>query len=310
MRIAMLGSGGIGGYFGGRLAAAGNDVTFIARGSHLEAIRTNGLRILSPELGDAVVRPANATDDPGEVGTVDCVVLGVKLWDTDEAARAMLPMLGSCTSVLSLQNGVECDEILAPVVGRGRLIGGVAFIGSAIEAPGTIRHVGTMQRIVMGEMSGEVTPRVQALHDTLRDAGIDAEVSDDIERTIWEKFVFLVGLSSATALMRCSIGPVRDEPEGREFLLNVMRETVAVGRAKGVALSEDYAADRLAFADGLPAEMTSSMQHDLERGNRLELPWLAGAVTRLGRETGVPTPVCQTVYAALRPFAAGAPATA
>ena len=303
MRIAMMGSGGIGGYFGGRMAAAGADITFIARGRHLDAIRQSGIKIDSAELGDAVIHPAQATDNPADVGPVDCVIMGVKLWDTKETGRAITPMLGPDTAVLSLQNGVDGDDILAPIVGRERLIGGVAFIASSISELGTIKHVGTMQRIVMGEPEGGSSERVAALHKIMKAGGINAEISDDVERTIWEKFVFLVGMSSTTTLMNSEIGPIRSDPEGREFLHNVFREVTAVGRARGVELPEDFGDTRLDFADGVPAEMTTSMHHDLKAGNRLELPWLAGAVVRMGREAGVPTPVCQTVYAALLPKA-------
>jgi 2-dehydropantoate 2-reductase len=305
MKVAMMGSGGIGGYFGARMAQAGADVSFIARGAHLDAMRKHGLRIDSPEMGDAHIAPVQATDDPAEVGAVDYVIMGVKLWDTEAAGHAIAPMLGPETTVLSLQNGVEGDDILASIVGEERLIAGVAFIGSAISAPGVIGHVGTMQRIVIGEREGGISPRIEALRDMLQKGGVMAEASEDIQRMLWEKFVFLVGLSSTTTLMRTTLGPVRENPESREFYLNVMRETVAVGRARGVNLPEDFADDRLAFSDGLPAEMNSSMHHDLQKGNRLELPWLAGTVVRYGRELGVPTPVCQTVYAALLPLADG-----
>jgi 2-dehydropantoate 2-reductase len=307
MRIAMMGSGGVGGYFGGRLAANGCDVTFIARGRHLEAIRQRGLRIDSRDLGDAVIHPAKATDDPATVGPVDYVIIGVKLWDTAEAGHAVMPMIGPDTTVLSLQNGIECDDILAPIVGAGRLIGGVAFIASSIGEPGVIKHIGTMQRVVIGELAGGSSPRIAALHAALADAGVTAEISPDIERTIWEKFVFLVGLSATTCLMRTTIGPIRQDADRRELLLNVMREVVSVGRAKGVALPEDYADDRLAFADGLPEDMTSSMHHDLERGNPLEAAWLSGAVARFGRDLGIPTPVNQAIFAALKPHAAPGP---
>ena len=303
MRIAMMGSGGIGGYFGGRMAAAGADVTFIARGRHLDAIRQSGLKIDSAELGDAVIHPAQATDSPADVGPVDCVIMGVKLWDTAETGHSIAPMLGPDTAVLSLQNGVDGDDILAPIVGHERLIGGVAFVASSISQPGTIKHVGTMQRIVLGEPDGGSSARVTALHEIIKAGGIDTEISDDVERTIWEKFVFLVGMSSTTTLMNSEIGPIRSDPEGREFLHNVFREVTAVGRARGVDLPEDFGDTRLDFADGVPPEMTTSMHHDLKAGNRLELPWLAGAVVRMGRETGIPTPVCQTVYAALLPKA-------
>lgn len=306
MRIAMMGSGGIGGYFGGRMAATGADVSFIARGRHLAAMRENGLRLDSRDMGDATIDPVNATDDAASVAPVDYVIIGVKLWDTEDVGRAILPMLGPDTAILSLQNGVDCDDILAPIVGRERLISGVAFIASSISEPGVIRHIGTMQRIVMGEPDGSMSPRLTALQDIMTKAGITAETSDDIQRTLWEKFVFLVGLSSTTTLMRTTLGPIRENPESRDFLFGVMREATAVGRAIGVDLPEDFAETRLDFADGLPADMTSSMHHDFEAGNKLELPWLAGTVVRLGRAAGVATPVCQAVYAALLPKAGGA----
>ena len=303
MRIAMMGAGGVGGYFGGRLAASGYDVTFIARGRHLEAIRNNGLRIDSRDVGDAVVNPAVATDAPADVGVVDYVIVGVKLWDTEDVGRAIAPMVAPGTTVLSLQNGVECDETLASVVGAEHLIGGVAFIATSIREPGVIEHIGTMQRVVIGERAGGSSRRVEVLHEMMLEAGITAEVSDDIERTIWEKFVFLVGLSATTTTLRTTLGPIREDTENRQLLLNIMRETVAVGRAKGIDLPEDYADDRLAFADGLPADMTSSMHHDLKAGNRLEVAWLSGAVARFGDELGVATPINHTVSAALRPHA-------
>ncbi len=307
MRIAMMGSGGVGGYFGGRLAASGCEVTFIARGSHLEAIRKQGLRIDSRDMGSATIFPANATDDPGEVGEVDYVIIGVKLWDTAAAGHAIRPMLGPRTAVLSLQNGVEGDDVLAPIVGAERLIGGVAFIASSIGEPGVIKHIGTMQRLVIGERAGGSSPRVEALHGALVNAGVTAEISEDIQRTIWEKFVFLVGLSATTTLARTTLGPIREDVDGREFLYAVMSETVAIARAKGISLPADYAADRLTFADGLPTDMTSSMHHDLNNGKPLELAWLSGAVTRFGQELAVPTPVNHTVFAALKRLAAPGP---
>lgn len=303
-RIAMMGSGAVGGYFGGRMAAAGCDVNFIARGRHLEAIREHGLRIESPELGAARVYPVKATDDPAEVGPVDYVIVCVKLWDTAAAANFVLPMIGRATTVLTLQNGVESDRI-EKIVGMGRMVGAVAFIGSAIAAPGVIRHVGTMQRIVVGEFRGGPSARVERLRDELERGGIAADISDDIQRTTWEKFVFLVGLSAATTLLRTPLGMVRKDPEARALFLSAMRETAAVARARGIVLPDGFDRARLEFADGLPAEMTSSMHTDLEQGNRLELDWLSGAVVRFGRESGVHTPVNRRVYEALRPYAAG-----
>ena len=304
MRIAMMGSGAVGGYFGGRMAAAGCDVTFIARGRHLKAVRERGLRVESAALGDIRVHPARAVEDPGTVGVMDCVIVCVKLWDSAAAAAAMRPMVGPATTILSLQNGIENDG-LERAFGSSRLLGAVAFIGCAIEVPGVIRHVGAMQRVVAGELGGGSSPRVERLLESLRRGGIDARASDDIQRTIWEKFVFLVGLSAATTLKRAPLGRVRENPEAREVLLGTMRETAAVARARGIALPAGFARGRFEFAARLPPEMTSSMQTDLERGNRLELEWLSGAVVRLGREAGIPTPLNDTVYEELLPYASG-----
>jgi 2-dehydropantoate 2-reductase len=312
MRIAMMGSGGVGGYYGGRMAAAGHDVTFIARGSHLQAMQQNGLTIESRDLADALIQPAQATDTPTDVGVVDCVIVGVKLWDSEATGHAILPMVGPDTMVLSLQNGFEGDDVLASIVGPEKLIGGVAFIAASIGRPGVITHIGTMQRAVIGEHAangGGGSARVEALQAAMLDGGITAEISDDIDRSIWEKFVFLVGLSATTTLMRTTIGPIREDPDSRRFLYEVIGEAVAVGRAKGIDLPEDYADERMKFVDGLPVDMTSSMHHDFERGNRLELAWLSGAVARHGEALGIPTPVNRTVFAALKPKAAPGPST-
>ncbi|MDE0005643.1 MAG: 2-dehydropantoate 2-reductase [Rhodospirillaceae bacterium] len=303
-RIAMMGSGAVGGYFGGRMAAAGCDVTFIARGAHLAAIRQHGLRIESPALGDAWIHPAMATDNPDHVGVMDYVIVCVKLWDTAAAAEAMRPMVGPGTTILSLQNGVETDD-LERVFGSRCMLGASAYIGSAIGAPGVIRHVGAMQRVVTGERGGGSSDRVERLLAALRRGGVDADASDNIQRTIWEKFVFLVGLSSATTLFRAPLGWAREDPKAREVLLDAMRETAAVARALGIALEPGFARGRLEFADGLPAEMTSSMHSDLEQGNRLELEWLSGAVVRFGRKAGIQTSANDNVYEALLPYASG-----
>ncbi len=300
----MLGSGGVGGYFGARLAASGQEVTFIARGAHLLAMRENGLRVKS-DLGDVHIQPADATDDTAAVGAVDTIVIAVKLWDTEEAGRAALAMIGPGTTLVSLQNGVECNDILGPIVGGERLIGGIAQIAATIEAPGVISHLGTMGRIIIGELGGGTSDRVAALHDACANAGIETATSDDIERVIWEKFVFLVGLSGTTALRRQPVGPIREDEDGRALLLSVMAETVAVGRAKGIDLDAGYAEERLRFIDGLPHDMAASMYHDLMRENRIELDWLSGAVVRFGAELGIATPVNRVIYAALKPFAGG-----
>jgi 2-dehydropantoate 2-reductase len=294
MKIAVMGSGGVGGYFGARLAQAGCDVSFIARGAHLAALRERGL-IVESKLGNFSFPKVRATDDPTALGSVDLVLIGVKLWDTEAAVRAIRPIVGPTTAVLSLQNGVQKDDVLRSILGDGPIIGGVCYIAATIAQPGVISHAGTMQKLVFGEYDGRRSARAEALLEACRRGGIDAELSQEIRKAIWEKFVFLVGLSATTTTIRLPIGPIRTHPRTRLFLLDAMREVVAVGRAQGVALSAEYAEDRLAFCDRLPAEMTSSMHNDLERGNRLEVAWLSGGVVELGQAAGVPTPVNRAV---------------
>ena len=306
MKIAMMGSGGVGGFFGGRLAKAGYDVSFIARGAHLKAMREHGLTIENKAQGDIHVPKVHATDDPASLGPVDLVILSVKLWDTESAAQSIKPLVGPDTGVLSLQNGVIKDEILRRVFPESAVMGGVCYVATHISRPGVIDQVGTMQRIIVGEYDGRASQRATFLHEALAKSGVTAELSSDVRRAIWEKYVFLVGLSATTASMRSTIGPIRANPQTRAFLLELMRETVNVGRAHGVALAEDYAEARLKFADGLPADMTSSMAHDLERGNPLEVNWLSGAVVKLGKEKGIPTPANSAVCDILALQAGGA----
>ncbi len=294
MRVAIMGAGGIGGYFGGRLAEGGVDVAFIARGAHLAALRTDGLRIKS-KLGDLHLPKVLATEDPRTLGRVDLVLLGVKLWDTEVAALAIAPLVSGETAVVSFQNGVEKDDVLRNVLGDAAVMGGVSYIAAAIAEPGVIAHNGTMQRLVFGEYDGRRSTRSEAFLEACQSAKIDAELSGDILRAIWEKFVFLVGLSGTTATMRAPIGPIRSNPQSRAFLLDVMREVVAVGRAKGVGLDADYAENRLAFCDTLPETMTSSMAVDMERENRLEIPWLSGGVVKFGAVVGAPTPLNRAI---------------
>jgi 2-dehydropantoate 2-reductase len=294
MRVAMMGAGGIGGYFGAKLALAGTDVRFIARGSHLAALRGHGL-IVESDQGAINLPSVQASDDPLAFGPVDLVVVGVKLWDTEDAARAVLPLVRGGAAVVSFQNGVRKDDILRDVAGRDAVIGGVSYIAASIAGPGVIRHVGAMQKLVFGEFGGAASARTQGLLDACLAAGIDAQISPDIGRVTWEKFVFLAGLSGATTAMRSQIGPIRENPRARAFLLGLMREVVTVGRASGVMLAEDFAENRLAFCDTLPARMTSSMHGDLDRGNRLELPFLGGDVVAMGERLGVPTPLNRAV---------------
>ena len=305
MKIVMMGSGGVGGFFGGRLANAGEDVRFVARGSHLEALRSHGLIIENEPQGNIHVAKVRASADPAQLGPADIVIVSVKLWDTEEAARAIKPIVGPDTAVLSLQNGVIKDDILRGVFPAAQVMGGVAYVATHISRPGVIHQTGTMQRIIVGEYDGSASPRAKALHEALARSGVAAELATDVRRAIWEKYVFLVGLSATTTTTRKPLGAVRENPRSRAFLLEVMREVVKVGRARGVALPEDFAEQRLSFADTLPYDMTSSMHHDLERGNRLEVDWLSGGVAKLGRESGVATPANDAVCAILAVHADG-----
>jgi 2-dehydropantoate 2-reductase len=294
MKIAMMGSGGVGGLIGARLAHAGCDVSFVARGAHLAAMREHGLKLES-QVENVHLPKVRVTDNPGTLGPVDLVIFSVKLWDTEAAARSIAPLIGPETGVISLQNGVVKDDILRPIVGNKALMGGVAYMGTAISRPGVIQHTGTMQRVVFGEYDGRRSKRAEALLEWSRKAGLNAEISDDIRRTLWEKFAFLVGMAAVTATIRLPIGPIRSHPVTRKFYLDAMAEAAAVGRAHGVRLPEDFAEERLAFVDTLPATMTASMHHDIERGNPLEVEWLSGSVVELGAAVGVPTPIHRAV---------------
>jgi 2-dehydropantoate 2-reductase len=304
MKIAVMGSGGVGGYFGARLVQAGCDVAFVARGAHLAAMRERGLKIESP-LGDVHLPEVRVTDDPATLEPVDLVLFSVKLSDTATAARSIAPLFGPNTGIVSFQNGVQKDDVLRKEFGDKAVMGGVGYIATAIKEPGVILHTGTMQRLVFGEYDGSRSERAQSFLDACKKGGIDAELSDDIRRRIWEKFVFLVGLSGATTAMRLPIGPIRENLLARGFLFDLIREAVAVGRALGVALPENYAEDRLKFVDGLPADMTASMHHDLQRGKPLEVTWLSGAVVELGATVNVPTPANRAVRDILAPHAQG-----
>jgi 2-dehydropantoate 2-reductase len=303
----MMGSGGVGGFFGGRLAHAGYDVSFIARGAHLVAMREHGLTIENEPQGDIHIPKVRVSDYPATLGKADLVILSVKLWDTEAATRSIRPLFGPETGVLSLQNGVIKDDILRRELGDAAVMGGVGYVASYISKPGTIHQTGTMQRVVLGEYDGRISARAQFLHEALLKAGVKSELSTDVRKAIWEKYSFLVGLSGATTTMRMPLGPIRTNPQSRAFLAQLIRETVAVGRAHGVALPENFADSRLAFTDILPADMTSSMHHDLEAGNRLEVNGLSGGVVKLGREKSVPTPANSAVCDILALYAEGKP---
>ncbi len=256
---------------------------------------SSGLAIENEQQGTIHLPRVDVTDDPATIGVVDVVLIAVKLWDTEAAARSVRTLVGPHTAVVSLQNGVIKDDILRRALGAPAVMGGVGYVATCISRPGVIQQTGTMQRCVIGEYDGQRSVRAEQLLEALLRAGIQAELSADIQRTLWEKFVFLVGLSGTTATMRSTIGPIRSNPQTRAFLFDLMKETVAVGRAHGVNLPDDYADERLTFADTVPADMTSSMHHDLERGNPLEVAWLSGGVVQLGQPLGVPTPANRAV---------------
>jgi 2-dehydropantoate 2-reductase len=305
MKIVMMGSGGVGGYFGARLVAGGAEVHFVARGAHLEAMRTTGLSIEGgPEplhLGRV-----NATDNPASIGIADYVLIGVKLWDTADAIEQVKPIVGPNTTVISFQNGVLKDRYLIDAFGAPRVMGGVGYVATTIDRPGVIKQTGPMQRLLFGELAGGTSERGQRLLDACLKGGIAAQLSTDIRREIWQKYVFLVGLSGTTTTIRKPIGPIRENPQTRAFLLDVMREVVAVARAQGVDLPADYAEQRLVLADDVAYDMTSSMHHDLDRGNRLEVRWLSGGVVELGEAVNVPTPLNRAIADILALHATGA----
>lgn len=305
-RIVIFGAGGVGGYFGARLAAAGYDVTFIARGAHLSAMQKHGLRVLSP-LGNVELPKVNAVDNIAQVADADFVLLAVKLWDTEAVAPQLHPIAERGAAVISLQNGVQKDEVLLKSLPPRSVMGGVCYISAAIEEPGVIRHFGPIQDLIFGELDTSHSQRSDALYAACQTARIGARISEDIKREIWEKFVFLVGLSATTTSIRQPIGPIRENPKTRSFLREIMQEAVNVGRRMGINLTEDFAEKRLAFCDSLPPEMRASMYHDLARGNRLELPWLSGAVVELGTKIGVNTPCNRAVEDILELYVQGNP---
>ena len=303
MRIAAMGAGGVGGYFGARLQQAGHEVVFFARGRHFEAIRAQGLKIESPH-GNATLE-VKVFDNPRESGTVDIVLFAVKLWDTESAAEQLRPIVGPNTAIIPFQNGVESISRLRAFYPEEAVMGGSAYIATHIKSPGIIEHTGQMSRLQFGPVVSAQREKAQAFLDACKSAGIQAEIPDDIVKANWEKFVFLVALSSATAVARAPIGVVRSDPDLRWLFEQAMRETWRVGRARGVALADDFVEARMKFADGLHADMKASLLHDLENGGRLEAPWLCGAVARMSAEAGLEAPVNRAVYAALKPYLNG-----
>jgi 2-dehydropantoate 2-reductase len=307
MRIAVIGAGGVGGSFGAALAKGGSDVTFLARGAHLKAMRERGLKVLGPR-GDIHLQPTKATDDPASIGKVDVVLFCVKLWDVESAGAAIRPLVGKTTAVIPLQNGIDASERLVPILGKDAVMGGVAQISATIAEPGVIRQTGTFMRLVFGELDGRPSARGAAFHAACQAAGFDSLNSNEILVALWEKFVLLATNSSVVSLTRLPFGKLREDPEVFALFEKGFAEVAAVGRARGVKLAPDLEERLLKATRGFPPEMMPSMTVDLLRGNKLELPWLAGKVVALGRELRVPTPTYDVMYAALKPYANGKPA--
>jgi len=305
MKIAVMAAGGVGGYFGARLAAAGHEVSFIARGAHLAAIRERGLR-LDSDIGNLHLTDARATDDPAEIGPVDVVMFAVKLWDTETSAAACKPLIGPGTAVIPFQNGVDSIDALTRILGPEHTLGGVARISAVISEPGVIRQMGDFTILQFGEVDGTESDRVKAFAAACDEAGFKGQIVPDVRFALWEKFVFLAALSGITAAARSPLGLIRASDAGTLMLRRAIEETAAVGRAKGIDLSDEVVERVWSLGQKMPDGLKASMLADLEAGRRLEAPWLSGAVSRMGRETGVPTPVHDTLYAVVSPFETGA----
>jgi 2-dehydropantoate 2-reductase len=306
VRVVFVGAGGVGGYFGARLAQSGADVALVARGAHLDAIkRQGGLKIESPQ-GDTLAK-VRVSDDAGSLGPADLVALAIKLWDTEGAIRAIAPLIGPATKVVSFQNGVEAPDMLRDAFGASRVLGGTAQIATTISAPGTVKHTGAMARLTLGAFGDPADATVAEFVSLAKKSGIDAVASPDIARTIWEKFVFLSAFSGITAVTRLNKGGVWRREETRALFRALLAETTELARAEGIALDADHVDKAYAFVGGLPDAMKASMLHDLEKGAKLELPWLSGAVVRRSRAQGLAALSHAFVVAALAPYAEGRP---
>lgn len=300
MKIAIFGAGGVGGYYGALLARAGHEVTFISRGAHLRAIREKGLQVKSV-FGDFLVSPAKALEHPADVGPVDLVIVATKTYHIEEAAHALPPLLHPETVILPLQNGVDAAERIGAVVGMEHLIGGATWLSAAIESPGVIGQYSQFRRIVLGEFDRRITPRVQKIHEALKRTDAAIEISENILKTLWTKFVFIASVSAMGCLTRVTFGEFRAVPETRAVMKRCMEEIAAVAKGRGVLLDTDVVANTLAFIDKSDAGLKPSMQRDLEAGRITELESLIGNVARLGKESGVPTPGLELAYAMLKP---------
>ncbi|HEX8809240.1 MAG TPA: 2-dehydropantoate 2-reductase [Xanthobacteraceae bacterium] len=308
MKIVMMATGGVGGYYGARLAAGGHDVYFIARGAHLAALRTDGLKLISAN-GDLHLRSVHATDEPATVGTADIVIFAVKQYDTESVAKLVVPVIGDETAVISIQNGMDPRERLKSIVGREHVMGGTTYItGAKVISPGTITHTGAIARLVFGEYDGSVSVRGERFLDACKTAGIDALFSADIGKEMWAKFALLSAFSGVSSVLRKAAGPLMSDPDTRKLLKDAIAETVAVAKAKGIDLGDDYVAKHGDFYASVPPDTKSSTLMDLENGRRIELNWLSGAVAQFGDELGVPTPTHHAICGALKVTAEGRPA--
>jgi 2-dehydropantoate 2-reductase len=299
MRIVVFGTGGVGGYFGGRLARAGEDVTFIARGEHLRAIKNRGLRVDSRD-GDFVIYPASATDDVSEVGETDLVILGVKAWQVPEAARAIKPIVGSNTTVLPFQNGVDAVPQLVAELGSDQVIGGLCRIVSFVVAPGHIRHTGFAPTIIIGELHNRRTDRIGRIEEVFNRAGLGTTIDKDIQVALWTKFLFIASFSGVGAMANAPAGVIRSDPKWRAQILKAMEEIYALAHVRGVKLPPDSVNNVMAAVDGLPEDVTSSMQRDIAAGKPSELESQNGAVVRMAHESGVDVPTHQLIYRSLK----------
>ena len=300
MKILVMGSGGVGGYYGGLLAQQGSEVTFIARGAHLYAIRREGLKVKSIH-GDFTISPANATDDPANVGSVDLILFCVKTYHTDEAAEAIRPAVGPQTVVISLQNGIDAAERLGAAIGLEHVIGGATWLSSAVQEPGVIRQISQFRRVVFGELGGGSSERIQSIYEVLNYTGITVEVSENIQKILWTKFVFIAAVSSLGSLTRLPMGDYRSVSEARTLLTYIMEEVTALAGAQGVLLDPDVVEKCLDFIDNSAPHIKPSMQLDVESGHRTEIESMIGVIGRKGRQLGVPTPAADFVYASLLP---------
>jgi 2-dehydropantoate 2-reductase len=305
MRVAVMAAGALGAYFGGRLAEAGHEVHFIARGSHLDAIKRDGLKVESP-LGNIHIKNASVTSDPKEVGLCDVVLFAVKLWDTEKSGELSKPFVNKDTRVLSMLNGIDSVDRLTPILGDV-VCAAPTRISAVISAPGVIAHKGSFANFRCGFLDGREDGRLQSLVEEMRKAKVEAAFSTTIRKSLWEKFIFLVGVSGATASTRSPMGPILADPDTLTLFENLMRETEAVGVKSGVAI-EGEVTKLMQVASGMGGHIKASMLEDLERGNRLELDWLQGKVVELGRKLGVPTPANEYVYKTLKLLRNGKPA--